>query len=159
MDDRRAIEDVLARFIYGLDRLGWALVETALTEDFRYGFKEADAARWVWFEGRAEMVRRIRPIVEAARTFQHICPNPLIELAGDAATLLVNHMAYEWQDGPADRPPQMRMLAGRWEGHLRRTSEEGWRFTGVVFDPTFLFPWADDLRAFPPRGPANGVAW
>jgi SnoaL-like protein len=157
-DDRQAIEDVLARFIYGSDRLDWAMFETTMTEDFRYGFKEPDGRKWVWFEGRDEMLRRIRPVAEAARVSQHFCPNPYVEVAGDTATLLVNHMAYVWNDDPAGGPPQLRMVSGRWEADLRRT-DDGWRFSGMVLEPTFLSPWSDDLRSFPPRGPQLGASW
>ncbi len=159
MDDRRAIEDVLARFIFALDRLEWERFEDCLTEDFRYGFKEPDGERWVWFAGRDEMVARIRVVAEGAVTSQHFCPNPLIEVDGDEAMMLVNHMAHVWQRDPDGGPPRRSDVAGRWEAELRRGGPHGWRFSGMVFDPTFLDPWHDDLRAFPPRGPAARTPW
>lgn len=159
MDDRRGVEDALARFIFRLDRLEWDAFADTMTEDFRYGVKEPDGTRLVWFRGRDEMLRRIRPVAEGATVSQHFCPNALVEVDGTDATMLVNHIAYVAQPSKDGGEPTVWRVAGRWEAELRREDDGVWRFSGMVFDPTFLLPWQDDTRAFPPRGPFLGTPW
>lgn len=156
--DRREIEDVLSRFVYSLDRLDWESFEKCMTEDFRYGYRETHGDRWVWFSGRDEMMRRIRPVSESAVVSQHFCTNPLVEITGATATLLVNLIGYLWLPQP-DAEPRRHKVVGRWECELRRTDDDGWRLTGVAIEPTFHEPWLDDLSSYPPRGDAAQTPW
>ncbi|WP_366942236.1 nuclear transport factor 2 family protein [Amycolatopsis sp.] len=95
----------MARFIYGLDRRDWATFESALTDDFRYGFKDPEGSRWVWLTGRDEMVKRIRVTAESLVVSQHFCTNPLTRITGDEATMLVT----TWPSpGPRIRPAAIR---------------------------------------------------
>ncbi|XPP26868.1 MAG: nuclear transport factor 2 family protein [Leucobacter sp.] len=155
---RARIEDVLSRFIYSLDRLRWKDLETTLVPDFRYGFKNPDDTAWVWFTGVDEMVRRLGLVTEHTVVSQHFCPNPLVEVSGNEATALINHLAYVWWRQEEGTPPELHTVAARWEAELE-CLEGAWRIRAMVFDPTFLIPWEDDPSVFPPRGPVLGTAW
>lgn len=159
IDDRREIEDTLARFVYSLDRLDWESFEQCMTDDFRYGYREASGARWVWFSGRDEMLRRIKPVSESSLVSQHFCTSPLVEIHGDTASLLVNLMGYLWMPQPGDLPPERHKVVARWECELRRTPDTGWKLTGIVIEPTFHEPWQEDMSTFPPRGEAARTPW
>lgn len=151
MNDRDEIRDLLARAIYAIDRNRPEELADCLTEDFTYGVTQEDGSELTWIYGRSEMLTRCFAVVDNVIAAQHVCTNLLVDVSDDTATATTNHIGYVVVPQDDDGPRRVVTIGGRWYGDLVRTGD-GWRFTRLVYDPVFIDPYQDDLRAFPPRG-------
>lgn len=135
--DRAAIHDLIMRYARGVDRRDLVQVAACFSEDAAYEGSLGSGGIEVTLAALRERMPRYR-------TTMHFLTNPLVELAGDAATCETYALVYhrlETEDDTEDFIVGVRYLddlargSNGWRITRRRTAMEFQRYDAVVLPP------------------------
>lgn len=144
LEDIEDIRRTMARYCRNYDT-GWpganrnsAAVGALFTEDAIWD--AGPSGRW---SGRQDIERWCAELGHAAKLSVHIAMNPEIDLATDSATGSWSGLC------PLVSPDgEALWVCGRYDCKLLRT-DEGWKFSEMVFLPAFLSPYEDGFGKTP----------
>ncbi|MCU1394466.1 MAG: hypothetical protein JWM34_2894 [Ilumatobacteraceae bacterium] len=133
-EDKLAVAECLYRYAAGVDTRDWPLYRSAFADEVEFDFSGYDAGRPAVTMAADDWVAGVRPLFDGLAATQHMMSNPLVELDGDSAGIMMYVRAHHVRD-PAD-PESSYTIGGHYRNRLVRAGSE-WRLTRVSLHVTW----------------------
>jgi hypothetical protein len=129
--DKEAVATVTSKFGWSFDRSAWTSMRAIITDPIRVDYTALYGGEPELVPAN-EQIERWRQFADGFDSWQHLMSAPLIELAGNAATVHVNVVA--WLRKEAAPGASLASSGGTWTFDLRRDDATNWRIQTLTAD-------------------------
>ena len=154
-EDKLAVAECLYRYAAGVDTRDWAMYRSVFADEVEFDFSGYEPGRVPVTMAADDWVAGVRPLFGGLAATQHMMSNPLAELDGDSAQIMMYVRAHHVLD-PGD-PEAYYTVGGYYQNGLVRAGGL-WKLVRVKLTVTWSLGHPAIMEAARVRGTPGGDA-